>query len=170
MLETQHARGSFVEGQILQLGGVRSVISRDGVNESVNEGSAKGRDVSRGTKRRVHLEVCVKSLKGTFVQREVVWRDLASNAKTFTSRRHHHRHRARAREMQEVHRTAGETNKFKVAQHHEFLGERRSSYEAKSSTKCAFVHRPTVRQLLVLTVLGEANTERFGVLERPTHQ
>ena len=72
MLQSQHARRSFVEGKVLQLGGVGGVVRGDSVDVTASEARPKRLDVLRRTKWWMNLEDRIEVRQGALIQREVM--------------------------------------------------------------------------------------------------
>ncbi len=166
-LQSEHARGRFLEGALLRLRRVGGVVGGDGVDGAVGESRTNGLDVGLGAQGRVHLEHRVEALATRVGEREVVRRALGRHRQPARLRRAHELDGAGGGAVEEVHGRAGHRAELDVARHDHRLRHRGPAGDAEPTRPRALVHVPARGEGLVLRVLRHDRAgQRRGVLER----
>ena len=126
-LEAEHPRGSLIERNLLGVRSVRGVIGRDRVDRAIGKPGLERVDVGASAQWWVHLEHRVVAAELLVGEGEVVRRRFGGDRQALRLRLPYELHAARGAEVEEVHRDTGEADELDVAEHHQFLGDRRPS-------------------------------------------
>ena len=146
------------------------MVGGDRVDRAVGQPGSDGRDVVGGPQRRVDLVQRVVRGQPFVGETEVVRRRLGRDRQSVGLGLTHELDAPGGRQVQEVHRHAGEPHQFDVAVQHQLLGDRRPSRQAQAAAAVALVHHCARREALDLAVLRQRDAEPVGILERSTHE
>src|SRR5713101_4587332 len=142
------------------------MVRRDAVDRAVHEALQQRLDVALRPERRRHLGVRVVLAHGVVGQHEVVRRHLGRDAHAARLALANQADGAGRRDVGDVNVRARQLGQQDVARHHDVLGRPRLAQESQLGRDQSLVHRPAVRQVLVLGMADDGRAEGQGVFHR----
>jgi hypothetical protein len=170
-LQTEHPERRIRERVLLVVPGVRGVVGRDGVDDTVDERREDGRAVLVGSQRRVDLEDRVVAGEQVGAQREVVRGHLGGDGDPLGLGPADDLDRRGGRHVRDMDPRAGMPRQLDIAGDDDVLGDRRPGRQPEPAGDLALVAagRP-VGEPGVLGVLGDGAAERLDVVQGPAHE